>query len=88
MELFFEEVQDTESFINKNLTAIPIITGGQFQAFQRFSSGKLVLKAVESCFVALNYYGNGSIMLLLSLCMWNLYILIPSVRTWNLLPIS
>ncbi len=33
---------------------------GQFQVFQRFSSSKLVLKTVESCFVALNYYGNGS----------------------------
>jgi hypothetical protein len=41
-------------------TAIPIIIEGRFQAFQRFSSRKLVLKAVESCFVALNYYGNGS----------------------------
>jgi hypothetical protein len=41
-------------------TAIPIIIEGQFQAFQRFSSSKLVLKTVESCFVALNYYGNGS----------------------------
>jgi hypothetical protein len=41
-------------------TAIPIIIEGQFQVFQRFSKSKLVLKAVESCFVALNYYGNGS----------------------------
>ncbi len=41
-------------------TAIPIIIEGLFQAFQRFSSSKLVLKTVESCFVALNYYGNGS----------------------------
>ena len=41
-------------------TAIPIIIEARFQAFQRFSSRKLVLKAVESCFVALNYYGNGS----------------------------
>ncbi len=41
-------------------TAIPIIIEGQFQVFQRFSSSKLVLKAVESCFAALNYYGNGS----------------------------
>jgi hypothetical protein len=41
-------------------TAIPIIIEGQFQVFQRFSSSKLVLKTVESCFVALNYYGNGS----------------------------
>ncbi len=41
-------------------TAIPIIIEGQFQAFQRFSSSKLVLKTVESCFAALNYYGNGS----------------------------
>jgi hypothetical protein len=41
-------------------TAILIILEGQFQVFQRFSSGKLVLKTVESCFVALNYYENGS----------------------------
>ncbi len=41
-------------------TAILMIIEGQFQTFQRFSSGKLVLKAVESCFVALNYYENGS----------------------------
>jgi hypothetical protein len=41
-------------------TAIPIIIEGRFQVSQRFSSSKLVLKAVESCFVALNYYGNGS----------------------------
>jgi hypothetical protein len=41
-------------------TAIPIIFEGRFQVFQRFSSNKLVLKTVESCFVALNYYGNGS----------------------------
>jgi hypothetical protein len=41
-------------------TAIPIIIEGRFQVFQRFSSSKLVLKTVESCFVALNYYGNGS----------------------------
>ena len=40
--------------------AIPIIFEGLFQAFQRFSSGKLVLKTVESCFLTLNYYGNGS----------------------------
>ncbi len=43
-----------------NLTAILIITEGQFQASQRFSSSKLVLKAVESYFTALNYYENGS----------------------------
>jgi hypothetical protein len=42
------------------LTAIPIIIEGRFQVFQRFSSSKLVLKTVESCFAALNYYGNGS----------------------------
>jgi hypothetical protein len=41
-------------------TAIPIIIEGRFQVFQRFSSSNLVLKAVERCFVALNYYGNGS----------------------------
>ncbi len=31
-----------------------------YRAFQRFSSNKLVLKAVESCFVALEDYENGS----------------------------
>jgi hypothetical protein len=41
-------------------TAILMIIEGQFQAFQQFSSSKLVLKSVESCFVALNYYENGS----------------------------
>jgi hypothetical protein len=41
-------------------TAILIIIKGQFQVFQRFSSSKLVLETVESCFVALNYYENGS----------------------------
>jgi hypothetical protein len=41
-------------------TAILIIMEGQFQAFQRFASSKLVLKTVESCFAALNYYENGS----------------------------
>ncbi len=41
-------------------TAMPIIIEGRFQVFQRFSSSKLVLKTVESCFVTLNYYGNGS----------------------------
>jgi hypothetical protein len=40
--------------------AILIIIEGQFQAFQRFSSSKLVLKAVESRFTALNYYENGN----------------------------
>ena len=42
-------------------TAILRIIGGRFQVFQRFPSSKLVLKTVESCFVALNYHGNGSI---------------------------
>ncbi len=41
-------------------TAIPMIIEGELQDFQRFSSSKLVLKTVESCFVALNYYGNDS----------------------------
>ncbi len=36
---------------------------GPFQVFGRFSSSKLVLRTVESCFVALNYYENGSIRL-------------------------
>ncbi len=37
-------------------TAILIIIEGRFQAFQRFSSSKLVLKTVVSRFVTLNYY--------------------------------
>jgi hypothetical protein len=41
-------------------TAIPILIEGLFQVFQRFSSSKLVPKTAESCFVALNYYGIGS----------------------------
>jgi hypothetical protein len=45
---------------NETRTAILIIIEGRFQVFQRFSSGKLVLNAVESCFAALNYYENGS----------------------------
>ncbi len=43
-----------------SFTAILIIFEGQFQAFQRFPSTKLVLKTVESRFAALNYYENGS----------------------------
>ncbi len=42
--------------------AILIIIEGQFQGIQRLSSSKLVLKTVESCFVALNYCENGSSM--------------------------
>ncbi len=41
-------------------TAILIIFEGQFQIVQLLSSSKLVLKDVESCFVALNYHENGS----------------------------
>jgi hypothetical protein len=41
-------------------TAISTIFEGRFQVFQRFSRSKLVLKTVKSRFVALNYYGNGS----------------------------
>ncbi len=41
-------------------TAILILTECQFHVFQRFMSSKLVLKTVESCFVALNYYEDGS----------------------------
>jgi hypothetical protein len=39
-------------------TAIHIRIKGQLQIFQRFSS-LMVLKPVECCFVALNYYENG-----------------------------
>jgi hypothetical protein len=35
--------------------------GVSYRFFQRFYSSKLVLKTVESCFVALNYYENGNI---------------------------
>ncbi len=42
-----------------SVTAILIIIEGQVQVFQRFSSSKLVLKAVGSRFEALNYYENG-----------------------------
>ncbi len=48
------------SFKPKTYTAILMIFEGQFQVFQRFSSSKLVLKTVESCFAGLNYYENGS----------------------------
>jgi hypothetical protein len=41
-------------------TAILMIMEGQFQAFQWFSSSKLLLKTVESCFAAFNCYENGS----------------------------
>ncbi len=37
-----------------------IIIEGQFQVFQRVFSSQVVLETVESCFVALNYYENGS----------------------------
>jgi len=43
--------------------AIPIIIEGLLQVVQRFSSSKLVLKTVESCFMALNYHENGSSMI-------------------------
>ncbi len=39
--------------------AILIIIEGQLHVFQRFSISKLVLKTIESCFVALNNCGNG-----------------------------
>ncbi len=42
------------------LTAIPMIFEGLFQAFQQSFSSKLVLNTVQSCFVAPNYYENGS----------------------------
>jgi hypothetical protein len=41
-------------------TAILVIIEVQFQVSQRFSSSKLVLKIVESCFVSLNDYENGN----------------------------
>ncbi len=59
MTIIYVYTHDTYTSRN-NTTAIPIIIEGQFQVFQRFSGSKLVPKTVESCFVALNYYGNGS----------------------------
>jgi hypothetical protein len=44
----------------RHATAVLIIIEGHFQIFQRFSSSKLVLKTVKSCFAALNCYENGS----------------------------
>ncbi len=44
-------------------TVILLTIEGQFSGFRRFSSSKLVLKTVESCFVALDYCENGSILL-------------------------
>ncbi len=61
----------------KCLTAIPIIIEGLFQVFQRFASSKLVLKTVESCFVTLNYYGNGS----MNLAQNNCHDLLPPKKT-------
>ncbi len=43
-------------------TAILIIIEGQFQIFQRFSSTKLVLRAVKTCYVALNCFAYGRTM--------------------------
>jgi hypothetical protein len=45
---------------HRKSTAILKIIEGQFKIFQRFPSSKLVLKAVENCFVALNQHENGS----------------------------
>jgi hypothetical protein len=44
-----------EGNLKLSCTAILIIIEGQLQVFQLFSSTKLVLKTIESCFVALNY---------------------------------
>ncbi len=57
---FEDAVEHHSDDWEQGCTAIPIIIEGRFQVFQRFSSSKLVLKTVESCFAALNYYGNGS----------------------------
>ncbi len=46
--------KDTQKNVETN-SAVLIITEGQFQVFQRFSSGKLVLEIVESRFAALNW---------------------------------
>ncbi len=58
---YFEIGSITAVAFSFQATAILIIIEGQFQTFQRYSSSKLVLKTVKSCFVALNYCGNGSI---------------------------
>jgi hypothetical protein len=44
---------------DKLQAVITIIIEGRF-SFSTVSSSKLVLKTVESCFVDLNYYENGS----------------------------
>ncbi len=44
-------------------TAILIIIEGQLQVFQQFSSSKLVIKTVESCYTALNYYENSAMLI-------------------------
>jgi hypothetical protein len=53
--------KESHVYIYECHTAILIIIEGQFQVFQRFSSSKLVLKTVGSRCMALNYYGNVSI---------------------------
>ena len=51
--------------ISLTSTTILVVIEGQFQVSQRFSSSKLVPKAVESCFVTPDYYENGSTAVLL-----------------------
>jgi hypothetical protein len=41
-------------------TGVFKIIEGQFHAFQRGASSKLVLKTVESCLPSLNYFGNAT----------------------------
>ncbi len=63
-------------------TVILIIIQGQFEIFQRFSSGKLVLATIDSCFVAPNYYGNGSN----TEAYWYIYILLVSAEKLTCTP--
>ncbi len=60
--------QVPRQYVSTN-TAILIMIEDQFQIFRRFSSSKVVLKAVASCFVTLNYHENGSLILYPHVCM-------------------
>ncbi len=44
---------------NTGITGVFKIIEGQFPAFQRFHSSKIVLETVESCFSTLNYFENA-----------------------------
>ena len=57
-----EQCLTVRKALKEERTATLIIIEGHLKVFQQFSSSKLVLKTIESCFVALNYYENVSIM--------------------------